>query len=480
MPIWLLAVTVIAVIAGAGLAAYFSALAIPIVIGLVILLAAIILIFDKPWLGVLLVAFFLPFERIGGFDIVGQTTLKISQVFAAATIISWLFYYLLIKRRAFVVPKILWPVLAYIAIAAISILNAANTGRAVSVFLFTLFVMIFALIIPQVVFKTKHVRKIVFAILLAAVIVSLFGLYQFAGDVVGLPETITGLRSHYTESVFGFPRIHSTASEPLYFANYLLIPIALAVMLFLLAKPKQAVSFWRSRSFYLIAIVLTVMALVLTLSRGGYLGLIATAVMLLILGWRYVWRAKNILIFVGIGAVVAIAAIAFINFSGNFSLDTFLGQATELEQGAGIVERQETYDQAIDLFWQHPLTGIGIGNFGPEVAKYAHKMPESGWAIVNNEPLELLVETGILGAAAIASVIIIVIWQAIVALRQVRFLKDEKKRRLLYAILAGLLAAFIGIIVQYQTFSTLYIMHVWFVIGLIIAMISIIKLKTKP
>ncbi len=180
---------------------------------------------------------------------------------------------------------------------------------------------------------------------------------------------------------------------------------------------------------------------------------------------------------IGIVAAITVVSIIFINSSGNFSLDTFIGQATEFETGAGIIERNETYDEAVDLFWQHPVTGIGIGNFGPAVAKYSHEMPAGGWLIVNNEPLELLVETGILGFSAILGLIIIVIWQAIRALRQTRFIGDEKDRKLLYAILAGLLAAFIGIIVQYQTFSTLYVLHVWFVIGMIVTLIQIIDAK---
>jgi len=37
------------------------------------------------------------------------------------------------------------------------------------------------------------------------------------------------------------------------------------------------------------------------------------------------------------------------------------------------------------------------------------------------------------------------------------------------------LAAFVGILVQYQTFSILYIMHIWFVIGMLISVQNLIQ-----
>ncbi|PIP17655.1 MAG: hypothetical protein COX43_03140, partial [Parcubacteria group bacterium CG23_combo_of_CG06-09_8_20_14_all_35_9] len=39
----------------------------------------------------------------------------------------------------------------------------------------------------------------------------------------------------------------------------------------------------------------------------------------------------------------------------------------------------------------------------------------------------------------------------------------------LKTIMIALTIAFIGILIQYQTFSILYIMHIWFLIGFMIA-----------
>jgi len=46
------------------------------------------------------------------------------------------------------------------------------------------------------------------------------------------------------------------------------------------------------------------------------------------------------------------------------------------------------------------------------------------------------------------------------------------------AVRIGALAALIGMLVHYQTFSTLYIMHVWFTIGLILALTGRVRSDT--
>ena len=65
-------------------------------------------------------------------------------------------------------------------------------------------------------------------------IVSIFGIYQFLGDLVlGLPTFLTGLRPQYTKAVFGYPRVQATAIEPLYFAGMLFWPMFLMILLLL-------------------------------------------------------------------------------------------------------------------------------------------------------------------------------------------------------------------------------------------------------
>src|SRR5262249_16351058 len=93
----------------------------------------------------------------------------------------------------------------------------------------------------------------------------LVGLYQFVGGLVGLPLNVTGLRSDYSGQVFGFPRVESTALEPLYFSAYMLLAISMLIGVGAVLK----------RSWLLG--VLFVTSVLLTLSRGGVGAMIVVA-----------------------------------------------------------------------------------------------------------------------------------------------------------------------------------------------------------
>lgn len=509
----------IAVAAGASV--YFGVLAIAIVIALIALIGVFLFVLEKPWVGVLLVGFFLPFERIGGFDVIGATTLKVGHVAALIAIIAWLLHILTHPKEKIAPNSLFWPIATFLAVNIVSFYNAENLSRAIVVFIFLLFAVVFSLIMPQLIRGEKVLKKVILAVLISAVLVSLFGLFQFTGDVVGLPTSITGLREHYTKAVFGFPRIHSTALEPLYFANYLLIPISIAVMLFLIKKPVKSGSveisekseekkerlidenkekllsenngklsnekaeiyenspsakiqkFLESRFFYFCVFGLGIIALVLTLSRGGFLGLAFVLILVFITGFKLIFKPRNIVIIAGAFLIAVLLVSSFLYYSGRLNADIFLEQAASYKGGAGVSERYEMYGEALRAFKKHPIIGIGVGNFGPFVSLNPYHMPEEGWAIVNNETLEIMAETGVLGLAAFALVLAVLISRQIMSIIRSRKFND----RYLWAINVGLLIAFIAILVQYQTFSTLYLMHFWFLIGLMVAVQNITNEK---
>ena len=90
--------------------------------------------------------------------------------------------------------------------------------------------------------------------------------------------------------------------------------------------------------------------------------------------------------------------------------------------------------------------------------------------IVNNEYLELLVETGVLGLVCFGAVVLVVLWQARVA-------ASKMDSAFVQAVVYGLMAALVATLVQYNTFSVLYIMHIWLLIGLL-HRLTVEKLET--
>ena len=120
---------------------------------------------------------------------------------------------------------------------------------------------------------------------------------------------------------------------------------------------------------------------------------------------------------------------------------------------AGILEQIES--TAAGLMQKHVVSriGVGFGGYGPFVSPLPFSKPDAGWPIVNNETIELLAETGVVGLTAFVVFLAAVFWSA-------RGRKD--------AVTVACVAALLGMLAQYQTFSTLYIMHVWFTVGLLL------------
>jgi len=449
-------------LAGGLLVAYFDILALAIVFGLCFFVFGILLILKNPFYGVLLITFFLPFEHLSTLE-VGGFTLKINHIFGLITILAWVLTMLIKKKVKFQKLPIALPLLIFIIINILSFTQAVNFFRSVTVFIFTLFSILISLAIVNLVKNKKQLDKIIKILFISAFLVSLFGLFQFVGDLVGLPESVTGLRDLYTKEVFGFPRVHSTALEPLYFANYLIIPIMLCLA-FLLSKKRIIKWYW-----LLILLVLMLSNFVLALSRAAYIALALAFVFILIIYFKRFFSLKRlVVILLVLLAVYGIFTRVF-GLTEDFSLyvERFATQATNLFSGASFSDRAETFEKAWQMFKQKPYLGVGTGNFGPNMAWYSLVRPPQGWLIVNNIFLEILAETGIFGFFSFLSVLIILFFRSIKVLL-------KTKDKYLKAVMAGLLAAFVGIIAQYQTFSILYIIHIWFLFGLMMAVQNII------
>jgi O-antigen ligase len=388
-------------------------------------------------------------------------TVRASQIFSLFALIAWILIFLIKKKDFNAKNPLLIPIFIFFGSALISLINAQNIQRGIITLLFTIFTIAISIVIPNIIKSKNNLEKVIKIILISSVIVSLFGIYQFIGDVVGLPEELTGLREHYTKKVFGFPRVHSVSTEPLYFANYLLIPISI-LLAFVLSKKKIKLPFSIIATIFILA--LTTLSLILTLSRGGYLALAFLFFLFGIFFIRSVLTLKNVIIISTILITAIVSAYGFLLFTDREkNIEIFLKQATTYTAGAGVEERFDTYDQSISMIKEYPVIGGGIGNFGSYVARNPNMQPKDGWAIVNNEFLEIWAEQGIIGLLIFLSLIFIII------IRSIKALGRKNIDPYLKTILIGLLFAFLAILVQYQTFSTLYVLHIWFLVGLIVA-----------
>jgi len=411
------------------------------------------------WLLAALV-FALPFERIPSADVAGVTV-------RASLIIGGL----VILRAA---QKLLTRAVAahfgwterllalFGAWLVVLIPLSINKPRALEVTVFTLFVLALAIAV-KILWRREFLGLILRALLWSTAIVCLFGLYQYIGNLAGLGSNLTGLRGRYSWQLFGFPRIQSTALEPLYFASFLTLPLAILLALWL------QMGWRRSRAALLL---LASVDLFLTVSRGGTYSYAIFAVCLLAYSiWRgHARRAGMCLLTILIAYGASLVIIGYLNqpFGGSITHQTGVKSYTKQITNTGLEgsgdERTQARRQAWLVFTSHPLTGVGPGNFGPTIQ---HNQPSAGgWTIVNNEPLELLAETGVVGFGLLMAALALM---AVSAIRAV-WPRPPNGDPVGHATVLGLLAFMIGLAVQYQTFSTLYIVHIWVALGLLMGL----------
>lgn len=158
----------------------------------------------------------------------------------------------------------------------------------------------------------------------------------------------------------------------------------------------------RAMRFSLVfAFALVTVGFLATQSRGGLLALIAATVVALIVAPRYRRR-----IF-GLGAIMCVAI--------GVLLATTPGALSRITNfGGGSSGRGDLWRVALDVFHDHPLAGVGAGNFEAVEShfvlrpgaisriQYLVDVPH----LVHNTYLQLLAETGVIGLALFLAVVL--------------------------------------------------------------------------
>jgi putative inorganic carbon (hco3(-)) transporter len=216
-----------------------------------------------------------------------------------------------------------------------------------------------------------------------------------AGVWVGAPNAVVvleAIRSH-TYDVTQTPPvvIYTTANALALFLGPL---IALAVAILLHAGDRLA------RAGSVAFLVISLPAMLLTFSRGGYVAMAAVAVGLALSHRRRLWLLAGAVV---VGILVAAIppvfhriALEFQNVNGT----TFFGRAGRIE----------LWKATLQMLQQHPLFGAGLSGFADRIAPFWNPTHPERFIDPHNILLNFWVETGVLGVIAFA-------WLMVIALR---------------------------------------------------------------
>jgi len=292
----------------------------------------------------------------------------------------------------------------------------------------------------------RHALRIaLFAFVLGAAIAAALGLAGVAGSVASTSPTASA-----------DVRIGGGLGDPNYLAAVLVPAIFCAIGL------RETVGRRVLRLAMLTILVLLAVALLRTESRGGFVGLLASAGAAVVMGGSLRRR-----IFTSVGTVAVAGAVYFTLFASSTSLHRLTGAGG----GSG---RTEIWGVALKAAGAHPLAGVGAGNFPVVEPGYAAAtnanltkpyMELDLGEVVHNTYLHLLAELGAIGLALFA---ILVVTALVLCLRACRTFARSGEHEL-ETLARGLLVGAIGMLVAFAFLTAQYEKQLWIVLALLLA-----------
>jgi len=304
-------------------------------------------------------------------------------------------------------------------------------------------------------------------LLIAASGQALLGIYQFRGGS-GAP--------HLWILEFRYFRAFGTFGQPNPFGAFmgLTLPLALGMSYGLAAAA------WRKRNARFAAwAALTLAAaafigggLIVSWSRGAWLGFASAILMLLLCAPRKRWMGVLLLVFV-IGGVALSVVSGLAPASLVARITDFAQDLTGIEDVRGrainddnyaVIERLAHWQAALGMANDHPLVGVGFGGYEAAYPAYALMNWSMALGHAHNYYLNVLAETGIVGLAAYVGM-----WLAylMLTLRALRLADPER------GIALGLLGVWVHLAVH-SLFDKLFVNNLFLHIGAMLGLITVL------
>ncbi len=320
----------------------------------------------------------------------------------------------------------------------------------------TLYLMLFALIAR--VLRSPRWRSGLIAVYLhVSLLVSVVGLRQWFFGATALATWVDP-----NSPLARTTRVYSYLGNPNLLAGYLVPAVALSI---------AAIFAWKGWISKALAVTMTVVnsaCLVLTFSRGGWIGFVVTGFVIALLlvqwwsrRWPRLWRVWALPATLGLSVAVVIVAVATVAPLRDRVLSIFAGRGDSSNNF-----RINVWAAVIEMIRDRPFLGIGPGNtaFNSIYPRYQR----TGFSALSaySVLLEIAVETGLIGLTSFLWLLLVTLHQGWIQLQRLRQLGGSEGFWLIGAIatLAGMLAHGLFDTVWYRPqVSTLW----WLIVALI-------------
>jgi O-antigen ligase len=361
------------------------------------------------------------------------------------------------------------PTLSFMAICILSLLW--SNSPMVSLLELPLFLAgpILYFIVVNNVHGKHQINRLLTLLLIISSLLSIYGIFQYQGiDFAFWKGNIARFR------VFGlFGNVN-------YFAEYLIVPLPLAISLFLACQNR------RHKILLLVGILAMGGSLVLTFTRGSYLAIGISSIFMFLLylasqGKSFIKEHKKI--FILILSLIILVTFLFtvpnpLNKSGTvISKIKSRISIAQLVQDRSIKRRIATWKFTAMIIKDYPILGSGLGTFKYNSLNYQAKFFEQGenrylypYGIADkahNEYLQLGAELGILGLGIFFWIIIIYFNYGIKLLKRT---KDRYSQGILIGLMGGIIAVLVDAIFSFPLHLPATLVLFWLFIGLIVSL----------
>lgn len=374
-------------------------------------------------------------ELFAGFPLV--------KIVAISTLLAYLIAKLTAGERLTIWPLELTLVLVIALLGLLFTPIAAAPQDSLNVLLdvFLKVVIIFLLMI-NLINTAGRLRAIMKLSVICGTALAVFALFSYlTGNFMFEGKKVTNRVAGIVAGMFGNPNDLALSLD-------LLLPLCVAFAL--------SSRGWKRTAYFVCAAILAV-GVVVTFSRGGFLGLVALSLVLL---WKLSRRNRGLTI-VAFLVATGFFLVAMPNGYSNRLTTIF---SIEEDQTGSAQARRELLDRALQVASNHVLIGVGMGNF------HIYSIHEQ---VAHNSYLEISAELGVAGLMAY----LILIFAPLRPLRRIeretrtaqrgRLIKgrDAPPEQYAYFFSVALQAAFVAYLVCSFFGSVEYLWHIYYLVA---------------
>jgi O-antigen ligase len=336
-----------------------------------------------------------------------------------------------------------FPVLSFITICTLSLMWSTNFFVSLKELPLFLAGPLFYFVITNNIYAERQISRILNILLIVGGLFGIYGILQYRGI-----DFSFWIRNIGRQQVFGlFGNVN-------YFAEYLIIPLPIAVSLFFASQNKF------KKILLLIAIMAMGISLTVTFTRSSYLGFGASLIFMAILfmtlqGKSFIKENKKFFIIILVAIIIITLLFVIpnpLNKSGTaiYKIKNRIS-VSQLSQSFSISSRITNWKFTTLMIKDNPLLGSGIGTYKYNSLRYQARFLEQGQnrsiypyvfaTKTHNEYLQLWAELGIVGLG-------IFIWLVISYFNYgLRFIK-RVKNRYKQGIIIGLMGAVVAVLID--------------------------------